>query len=231
MLTQQQFYKPITTILIVALLLLPYGVDAATQTITTDADDDSYMTGIGWVSVALSPQIAPQGNSSGFDFELALRFQNTVVEQGATISSATLRLYYESGSFAFIGTLYGNDADDAPAWSGSVTPDLITKTTASASMTVPSVSFLDPVDFDVTDIVQEIVNRGGWTSGNALAIVGDATGVTAQDSTSFLAREGSFAEVSDYSLAPVLIIETASAPARVLRLKGGTRLMNGVRLR
>ena len=231
MLAQQQFYKPISIILVAVLLLFPYSVGAVTQTVTTDADDDSYVPGFGWSSVVFTPDFLLQGNASGLDFKLALRFQNTVVEQGVTISSATLRLYYESGSAAFVGTLYGNDVDDASAWSGSVIPSSVTKTTASASMTVPSVSFLDPVDFDVTDIVQEIVNRGGWASGNALAIVGDVAGVTAEDGRSFFSREGSFTEVSDYSLAPVLIIETASAPARVLRLKGGTRLMNGARLR
>ena len=84
--------------------------------------------------------------------------------QGATISSATLTvdILFISGSPN--ANVYGDDVDSAPGWSnpGSRVKE-ITKTTAVTNITPSSVG-LYPIS--ITGIVQELVDRAGWASGN-----------------------------------------------------------------
>lgn len=197
-------------------------------------DDDTYVGGSTWLS-ATNPELLAQGISSGTPFFIALRFAGATIAQGATITSATLRLFsYGSGATGTFGSLYGSDVDNAPAWSGAVTPNTITQTTASTSFVVTDTTAGTAQDFDVTDIVQEIVNRPGWQSGNALAFGGDTTGSDAAYNL-FWSSEGSTAAYTSDVYEPKLIIVTSGGgggdpPARELRLQGGVRLMNGVRL-
>ena len=117
-------------------------------------------------------------DGSGNFYYSGIRIPSVSIPQGATITSATLRLY--GGSPASGGTTYGNwfgDAkDNAPIFSSSDLPQNISKTTASVPI-AQSATFIAS-DHDVTAIVQEIVNRPGWVSGNALRFGGDnsATG-------------------------------------------------------
>ena len=67
-----------------------------------------------------------------------------------------------------IGTLgakaYGDDVDDAAVWSAGNKPSGVTKTTANTALAFGTNDTF--VSQDVTGIVQEIVNRAGWVSGN-----------------------------------------------------------------
>lgn len=199
--------------------------------VSGEVDDDSYLDAGVWWSVAAGDSLNLwQGVYAGtYYIEIAVRFPGVAVAPGATITSATLRLVSGgSGTTGSFGTLYGSDIDNAPAWSTLVYPDAVTKTTASTPFVVTNATAAATQDFDVTDIVQEIVNRPGWQSGNALAFAGDSTGTD-------IAGANFGASEAGPSYAPQLIIETSGGgggdpPARELRLQGGVRLMNGVRL-
>jgi hypothetical protein len=95
-----------------------------------------------------------------------IRFQNVIVPKNAVIASATISFTnYIIQSGTNFGLVKGEASDNAPAWSDpSWLPDGVPKT--GASQNVPSTS-----PWTVTDIVQEIVSRTGWASGNALAFV------------------------------------------------------------
>lgn len=101
------------------------------------------------------------------------RFNNVTVAQGTTLTSATFRLYITAGSV--VGHyVYGELHTDAPAF--AATGSNIsgrTKTTAVATIGgTPSIgSYLD---IDLTAVVQEIINQGGWVSGNDLVLIVDA---------------------------------------------------------
>lgn len=98
------------------------------------------------------------------------RFLSVAVNQGQTIALAELILQIDG--LNSIGVIYGLDYDDCPdinsvgGWSGA------TRTTASTTFNPGSTG---SHAFDVTAIVQEIVNRGGWASGNDLGFIIDAT--------------------------------------------------------
>lgn len=207
----------------------PHTASAVTLNleITATADDDTWYPQF----PAWDSDVGPSCTlCQGFDGEtiylMALRFLNVTIPQGASITSATLQLADNTtaGGDGAFGVLYGNDTDDAPAWGGATTPESMTKTTTSAVMSNADVSG-GVHTVDVTDIVQEIIDRAGWVSGNDLAFGGDETG--AGDAMAYL----------DYpTVASALSIEYTEgggeeeeAPARVIRLQGNVRLQ-GVRL-
>jgi len=98
------------------------------------------------------------------------RFQTVAIPNAATIDAATFTVYvFDLVDVASTGILAGNDVDDAPAWASSAGPNDMTATTASVNpWTVPDAT--GAFASSVTAIIQEIVNRAGWVSGNDLAL-------------------------------------------------------------
>ena len=107
-----------------------------------------------------------------------MRWLGVAVPQGALITSATLALrtwHNVGGSGTTWGKWFGDSVDNAPAWSGSSRPDQIIRT--AAFCTVQWTASNDVLmNHDVTAIIQEIVNRTGWASGNAIRIAADGVG-------------------------------------------------------
>lgn len=98
------------------------------------------------------------------------RFTSVAVAQAAAIAIATLKLNVRTGGgYAGTGTIYGYDTNDSAAWSGTtVRPSSAAKTSASTSVTAAGSTGIK--SYDVTAIVQEIVDRAGWASGNDLSL-------------------------------------------------------------
>lgn len=158
--------------------------------LVSESGDDGYQgvgsaSGTDWDSVetqtsALLFQTASGGHRPG------IRFQNIAVDQGATITQATLVLNQgdttETTGIAAGSYWYAWDTDNAGQFStaGTQPNDVIVGgdlTTATGD--ILGTTSLGPVEIehDVTDIVQEIVNRVGWSSGNAINFIGvSATG-------------------------------------------------------
>lgn len=136
---------------------------ATLQVKVTDTADDGYEGGEG-----ISTGTVSAGMSAGITKYAFLRFLNVTVPQGATIDLATLTLNIVDVSSPDT-TLYGVDADNAAAFAdpGNL-PSAATWTTASAD---PDPAGTGTKVVTITTIVQEIVDRGGWASGNAMAFV------------------------------------------------------------
>ena len=121
------------------------------------------------------------------------RFVNVGIPNNATIVNARLvagsLITFQVGS---IGTdnppndgtafarirWYGEDVDDAAPYT---TPaDYITRPRTTASIDTADFYSLDPADnpseFDVTSLVQEIVDRPGWATGNDMAFITEDNG-------------------------------------------------------
>jgi hypothetical protein len=107
----------------------------------------------------------------------AARFESVPIPQGSVIVSATLEwTVTQAVSAAAIATLFGYDTNNAPALSISGNPYLWAPTSAS----VPGLVYTTTGDKtqNVTAIIQEIISRAGWVSGNALTLyVNPTTGV------------------------------------------------------
>ena len=109
------------------------------------------------------------------------RFTNVDLLNSSTVESATLKLTFSSMSGGLaqrtddvpVGfKIYGNDVDNASNPTSVADYNSKTATTANSTYTYSSsLSDLDIVSIDVKDIVQEIINRSGWSSGNALMLL------------------------------------------------------------
>jgi hypothetical protein len=103
------------------------------------------------------------------------RFQTVNVPQGANISSAKLQLAFHSTTNGPGNTIdiYGNDVDDASAPTSVTDFRSKVKTTEKVTWTVPSSmvagTFYDTPD--IADVVQEVVNRTGWTANNDMMFI------------------------------------------------------------
>ena len=142
-----------------------------TLAIITDGDD-GYSS-----SSAFNTGSIVTGNNGTACFG-GLRYQGVGIPQGALITSATLSLATwigVGGGGTAWGSWYGEAADSSAAWSSAARPDQRTKTTASCPVLWSGGDYAANAH-DVTAIVQEIVNRAGWASGNVLSFVGKGTG-------------------------------------------------------
>ena len=103
------------------------------------------------------------------------RFQNVVVPQGATIDSAYIKLNWEGGEEVdFLIAAVDVDDFDVPTDNTYAAHD--TETTATISWNITLEGSQDSGKYyktspDIKTIIQEIVDRTGWSSGNAIGII------------------------------------------------------------
>lgn len=146
----------------------PVVVDPTVNEAISDGSDDVYsyshfLAGQGFVSGAQYLHALFNSQPDDQIYWAGLRFRGLALPQGATITSATLTLDLLSAFSGPDADVFGDDVDDASAWSGLGSVRNITKTTASVNIT-PGSTGSYPIG--VTGIVQEIVDRTGWASGN-----------------------------------------------------------------
>lgn len=104
-----------------------------------------------------------------------LRFTTIDIPQGSTIASAKIQMKYSGFQINSVGEtikISAEDVDDATAPTN--TSDVInaTLTTANATWTIPSMTTNTYYDSqDITGVIQEIVDRAGWTANNDINII------------------------------------------------------------
>jgi hypothetical protein len=156
--------------------------------------------------------------ATGSTLHSAFRFVSVTIGQGDLIESASLDLFVFSGSlddFAF--DIYAEDVDNSGVIEGGASIPGRTRTTATVNWTAPNAGVGSEVSPDISDVIQEVVDRGGWASGNALTILGvdpqSAAGASVHDYQEFPA-----------TAAELDIVHTAGGapPIASQRLKSGT---------
>ena len=99
------------------------------------------------------------------------RFQNINISQGATIQSAYLKVVYSTGTGTAALKIVGTDADNVAAPSQVSDGATSLHTSAVVSWSNPSTHSTNyQTSPDIKTVVQEIVDRGSWASGNAIMI-------------------------------------------------------------
>lgn len=157
---------------------------------TTQSSDDADGS-----SLSITSSDMDLGSADG-----ALRFQGVSIPQGATISSAYLQftaIDNQTGFYSFL--IEGVDEDNAATFSANQNLNGLSRTNADET-TSGNDAWVEENTYNsssITTIVQEIVNRTGWVSGNALALVLSA-GSGDRDAYTY---------DNDPSKAPQLIIE------------------------
>lgn len=147
----------------------PVAIDPdISEQIVAEADNGYQMDGSGSGSAWYTSDIK-FGHAAEALINCGWRFQTVAVAQADTIDLANFKIYQTvAGTPDASGKMYGYDTDDAAAFSDSKLPDTLAKT--SASTTIPQGASYTQQTFAVTAIVQEIVNRGGWSSNNDLSV-------------------------------------------------------------
>ena len=130
------------------------------ESIPTPADDGNETNETTWDEPFTTFKA---GRENATTWHGGMRFTTIPVPQGVTIDSATLTIdvyIFRTGASL---ALKGNDMDDSVAWS-TTRPSQMNQTTASGALPTTTGS----VALDIKAIVQEIVDRGGWSSNNAM---------------------------------------------------------------
>jgi len=151
-----------------------------TQAIQSSNDNGSkFGSGSSWTTTTVQlGETISTGSASG-----ALRFSSVNVPSGSTINSATIT-WYPSGTYTadrIILQIAGIDEDNTADFSSD--PLGRTKTTATVTGYHPNPS-TDGVAEDtpsLTAIVQEIIDRAGWSAGNAMGFIIEDDGGTADN--------------------------------------------------
>lgn len=154
----------------------PVEIDPTVNVSVAAGANDGYSYGASsWA--ANGTKMAFGRGGGGALYHPGIRFTSIAVDQGATITSATLTIKARTSSgVGGAGTIFARAADNPPNFDSSNPPQSVSRTTASTAVAASTAQ--DVRNYDVTAIVQEIVNRAGWASGNALATAWVGTGTT-----------------------------------------------------
>ena len=183
----------------VTVTVLPGGVVSFAVPIAASADDAEESAG----SVALANTVLKIVDRAGVDQTVGLRFAGLSIPPGATIQSAYIQFQCNTKTIGAASLTIEGQAADNPVTFAKTTNNISSRPRTSADVGwVPApwstvgAQGPDQQTPDLTSVVQEIVNRAGWASGNAMAFIITGTGVRAAESFN-----GTFAPVLhiDYS--------------------------------
>jgi hypothetical protein len=167
----------VATVSITVNALLPVTVEVRVAAGTDDAEERA--TGSMYISSSDLELVLDKDNQT-----VGMRFVGVSIPQGATIQNAYVQFTADkAGSDSTSLTVVGQDTDDAATFSASINGDISSRVKTSAEVDWPNV----PVwakgaagtaeqTPDLSSVIQEIVDRPGWTSGNSLVIIITGTG-------------------------------------------------------
>ena len=139
---------------------------------STGGDDAYYRTDY-WNTASATILM---GNYTGnYPCDGYFNFSSVTIPQGATITNAYVKFkaaQNQSGANCDL-TIVGNDVDNAVSPTSYTEYPLLVLTTATVAWdNVPAWSINTLYDSpDISTIIEEIVNRAGWVSGNNLALM------------------------------------------------------------
>jgi hypothetical protein len=160
-------------------VLTPGGSFTGDALVVTVNDDAGEINNTGAVSLTTATHVL---SSTSVNYgKLGFRFTSVNVRQGATVRAARLRIRLSSVSTSTGATfsIYGQAADNAAAFSTTAS-DISSRALTTANTSSPYDRTDDIPDgyyeIDITGVIQEIINRAGWTANNALALIINSPG-------------------------------------------------------
>lgn len=150
------------------------GTSALTFRISDSLEDGyEFRSGASFITLSQTENFFATGIDSPLTYRGFLRYLNVTIPQGATVTSATITLTRKANpnGGTHWGWLYGVAADDAAQFSTPGNRPFDAAKTTARVLAANGAS----VTLNVTAIVQEIVNRAGWASGNDMAFTFDPT--------------------------------------------------------
>jgi type IV pilus assembly protein PilY1 len=202
--------------------------------IAQDTDDAEERNSTSAMTLTGVLQLVKTASNNNTTQTVGLRFQDIKVPQGVTITSARLEFEVDStNNTATSLTIKGERVDSSgtfTATNGSIT-GRPTTTASVAWASLPDLAANQKLTSpDIKTVVQEIVSRAGWASGNAMSII--ITGSGTKNVESFDTEPGA---------APLLRITYTSSTAPVetvrdvlkemvvgMRAEGGTPIVDAL---
>lgn len=171
------------------------AVEAATTTfekrINNSNDDVEQHTGNGWmyeISTDLELAFDPEGDPSIHTHMVGMRFTNVSIPSGAEIVNAYVQFTVDevtTGAAAL--NVFGEDSDNAPSFTTS--PYNLSNRLRTTSVTWSPLDWNtvgeagpDQRTSDIAEVIQQVVDRSGWSSANALVIMVDGSGTRTAES-------------------------------------------------
>lgn len=179
----------------VTVTVLPEGAASLTVPIAASADDAEESSVDG--SVALANPALKIVNRAGVIQTVGLRFAGLSIPKGATIQSAYIQFQCRVQTTGAASLTIEGQAADNPGTFTKTTNNISSRPRTSANVGwVPApwgtvgAQGSDQQTPGLTSVMQEIVNRAGWASGNSMVFIITGTGVRTAESF-----EGLFAPV------------------------------------
>ncbi len=157
----------------------------------------------------------------GGDQTVGMRFTGVAIPQGTSISDAHVQFQVdETPSGPTSLTIHGEATDDAVTF-GAADSDISNRDTTDAAVSWTPEPWpnrgeagVDQRTPNIASIIQEIVSRGGWASGNALAIIITGTGERVAESYDGESSAAPLLHVN-YSTEPVASVDVSPAAATI----------------
>ena len=157
----------------------PPGSGTLDQRITVGSDDAEESATGSYAGTSSDLELVNDGNNQ----LVGLRFPNLAIPKGSTITKAYVQFETdEAQSEATALTIRGQAADNPATFSSATKMSTRTTRTNAAATWNPAAwttvgqAGTNQRTTDLSPVVQEIVNRTGWTPGNALALIITGTG-------------------------------------------------------
>jgi hypothetical protein len=198
--------------------------------------------------IAASADDAEQGASGGVDVDssdleivadggdvqtIGLRFGGLAIPPGAPIVAAWIQFQTDEVSTAATSLVLQGEASDnaAPYTSGTNNVGARPRTAASVTWTPPAWNLVGEAGAaqrtpDLSALVQQVVNRGGWLSGNAMAFVITGSGTRVAESFDGTAAGAPLLHVVFEGAAGNLAPVVSAGPDRSISL-GQTAALDG----
>jgi type IV pilus assembly protein PilY1 len=155
------------------------------------SSDDAEESSSGYMSLSSSDLELVR---DGSDQKVGVRFRNVQVAQGSAIISAYIEFTAdETSSQATSLTFNGHDVDNSGTFTSS-RHNIGNRTTTTAAVSWNNIESWDMRQAkkqtpDLSSIVQEIVDRGGWTIGNSMSFIISGSGKRVAESNNGSAGE------------------------------------------
>jgi uncharacterized protein YjiK len=152
--------------------------------VASSSDDAEERVSTGAVDLTSSDlELTFDGSSSSSRQAVGMRFAGVTVPQGATITKAYVQFQVDEATTGTCSLTIQAQAADNPATFTTATGDITSRplTTASVAWNPPGWPTVgargaDQQTPDLKTVIQAVVNRGGWASGNAIAMIVNGTG-------------------------------------------------------
>lgn len=139
------------------------------------------------------------------DQVVGMRFQNVLIPNGAIILSATIEFTADEGRTGATNLVFSGEASDHAAIFVNENSNISSRTLTTASVAWDNVPPWNTVPEthqtpDLSNIVQEIVDRPGWSNGNSMVFIVNGSG-----------RRNAESYEGEPTMAPLLIIQYQTA--------------------